>query len=68
MNAQPKTVAEAAYCELLAMPMPKTERDSRRAIVMAALVGRQIEADFAATTLFSEQQTTNKPDAQTPTR
>ena len=46
MSDKPKTVAESAYCELLAMPLPKTERDFRRAVVMAALVGRQIEADF----------------------
>ena len=46
MSDTPKTVAESAYCELLAMPLPKTTREFRRAVVMAALVGRQIEADF----------------------
>ena len=44
--ASPKTVAEQALCDLLAMPVPRTERDFRRAVVIAALTGRQIEADF----------------------
>ena len=45
MSDTPKTVAESAYCKLLAMPVPKTPLDFRRAIVMAVLIGRQIEAD-----------------------
>ena len=43
-----KTPAQQAYCDLLAMPMPRTLRDFRRAVVMAALVGRQLESEFAA--------------------
>ena len=47
MSDKPKTIAESAYCELLAMPVPKTPLDFRRAIVMAVLIGRQLEAEFA---------------------
>ena len=47
MSTKPKTVAEEALGSLLTMPMPKTERHFRRAVIMAALIGRQIEADFA---------------------
>ena len=43
---QERTLAESAYGDLLLMPLPRTERDFRRAIVMAVLIGRQIEADF----------------------
>ena len=60
MSDKPKTLAESAYCDLLAMPLPKTERDFRRALILACLIGRQIEADF-------QQQQTNKPTADIPT-
>ena len=43
---QERTLAESAYGDLLLMPLPRTEQDFRRAIVMAVLIGRQIEADF----------------------
>ena len=46
MNDREKTLAEAAYCDLLAMPLPRTERDFRRALILACLIGRQIEHDF----------------------
>ena len=55
MSDKAKTLAEAAYCNLLATPLPKTERDFRRAIVMAALIGRQIETDF------QQDQPTSRP-------
>ena len=58
MSDKPKTVAEAAYSQLLFMPVPKTTRDFRRAVVMAALIGRQIEADF-------QQQQQNQQTKQT---
>ena len=58
MSDKQKTVAESAYGDLLAMPPPKTERDFRRAIILAALIGRQIEADF------QQQQPTNEPEKQ----
>ena len=50
-------VAEAAYRELLTMPAPQTANGFRQAIVMAVLIGRQIEADF-------QQQQTTKPVGQ----
>ena len=50
MSDQPKTIAEQAYCDLLTMPRSQTDRDFRRAVVMAVLIGRQIEADFGAVT------------------
>lgn len=59
MSDKEKTLAEAAYCDLLAMPLPKTERDFRRALILAALIGRQIEADF------QQQQPTDKPTCKT---
>lgn len=43
---QERTLAQSAYGDLLLMPLPMTELDFRRAIVMAVLVGRHIEADF----------------------
>ena len=43
-----KTPTEQVYCDLLAMPLPRTLLDFRRAIVMAALIGRQLESEFAA--------------------
>lgn len=49
MSDQPKTVAESAYSELLLMPPPKTPLDFRRAIVMAVMVGRQLEAECLGT-------------------
>lgn len=42
-----KTSAEQAYSELLFMPPPQTSADFRRAIMLAVLIGRQLEADFA---------------------
>ena len=59
MSDKQKTVAESAYCDLLAMPLPKTARDFRRAIILAALIGRQIEADF------QQQEQTNEPTCKT---
>ena len=46
-NPSPKTVAEEALGSLLSLPLPRTEKAFRSALVMAALIGRQIEADFA---------------------
>ena len=60
MSDKPKTVAESAYSSLLAMPVPKTPLNFRRAIVMAALIGRQIEADF------QQQQNQQTKQAQQP--
>ena len=60
MSDKQKTVAESAYCDLLAMPLPKTERDFRCAIIMACLIGRQLEADF------QQRHPTNEPEKQTP--
>ena len=59
MSDKQKTIAESALGDLLAMPLPKTERDFRRAIIMAALIGRQIEADF------QQQQPTTTPTCKT---
>ncbi len=59
MSDPSKTVAESAYCELLAIPLPKTDRDFRRAVVMAVLIERQIEADF-------QQQQDQQNDTATP--
>ena len=60
MSDTSKTVAESAFCELLAMPTPTTARDFRRAVIMAALIGRQIEADFQQ----QNQPTTHQHDQQ----
>ena len=57
MSDKPKTVAEAAYCELLAMPMPRTLLDFKHALILAVLVGRQLEADLQQPT----SQTAGKP-------
>ena len=56
MSDLPKTLAEQSLCDLLSMPRPQTDLDYRRAIVMAALIGRQIEAGFQ-----SQQLTTPTP-------
>ena len=42
-----KTITEQALSDLLLGPVPQTGIDYRRAIVMAALIGRQLEAEFA---------------------
>ena len=42
-----KTIAEQALSDLLLGPVPQTGIDFRRAIVIAALIGRQLEAEFA---------------------
>ncbi len=42
-----KTPTEQAYMDLLLGPVPQTGPDFRRAIVMAVLIGRQLEAEFA---------------------
>lgn len=60
MSDAPKTRAEEAYCDLLTIPLPNTARDFRHAIVMAVLIGRQIEHDF------QQQQNQQTKQTQTP--
>lgn len=40
-----ETVAKQALKELIMMPCPKTDKDFRRAIMMAVLIGQQMECD-----------------------
>jgi hypothetical protein len=41
-----KTLATRVYGDLLATPFPKTQKDFQRILIMAVMVGRQIEHDF----------------------
>ena len=49
MSDKPKTATEQAYSELLLGPVPQTDQDFRRALVMAVMVGRQLEAEGTGT-------------------
>ncbi|MBE7157223.1 MAG: hypothetical protein INR62_02085 [Rhodospirillales bacterium] len=49
MSEKPKTIAETAYSELLLGPVPQTDQDFRRAIVMAVMIGRQLEVECQGT-------------------
>ena len=42
----PKSPAIEAWCELFSMPCPKTEIDFKRALMMAVIIGRQIESEY----------------------
>lgn len=46
-----------AYCGLFDLPLPKTEIDFRRALIMAVLIGRQIEGEISPP---------NRPGAEAP--
>ena len=42
----PKSPAIEAWCELFSMPCPKTDIDFKRALMMAVIIGRQIESEY----------------------
>jgi len=44
------SLALDAYRDLMTGPLPSCDRDYRRAIMLAVLIGRQIEADFHSAT------------------
>ena len=43
--ADTDSIAMTAYRDLLNGPLPSCDRDFRRAVMLAVLIGRQIEAD-----------------------
>lgn len=47
-SRHPGGVAIDAYVDLLNGPMPNSDKDYRRAIMLAVLIGRQIESDYIA--------------------
>ena len=57
MSDTGKTPTEQAYCDLLTGPLPRTALDYRRAIVQAALIGRQLEHEQTAPVLSDRNLT-----------
>ena len=42
----PKSPAIEAWSKLFSMPCPKTDTDFKRALMMAVIIGRQIESEY----------------------
>jgi len=50
-----KSPAIEAWCELFSMPCPKTDTDFKRALMMAVIIGRQIESEYDVAAMPNEK-------------
>ena len=51
-----KSPAIEAWCELFSMPCPKTDTDFKRALMMAVIIGRQIESEYDMAAMPNESK------------